>query len=186
MKTLLPTLCLSVASVITLPALAQDDLGVARYNGQDQLLFPGDTDTWVHLGSSLGGDYREGPFDPASPGTIGVVKMEPAAYRYFVEHGEYADGTMFLLSFYPSEAKSDPQLAGFVQGDMSAQEIHLIDKERFTEGRGFFLYEADAGAGSASTKVPDGSRCVQCHIPEGDYDGTFIQFYPAIRDLPRQ
>ena len=164
---------------------AQPDLGVATYNADNQLLFPDNTDTWVHLGSSLGGDYQEGPFDPANPGTIGVVTMEPNAYRYFVENGTYADGTMMLLSFYPSEAKSSPQLAGFVQGNLSAKEIHVIDSARYGEGRGFYLYPAAAMTGTASDKLPDGSACVQCHVPEGEYNGTFIQFYPTIRQLPR-
>lgn len=160
-----------------------DDLAVARYNGQNQLLFPADTDVWVHIGSSLGSQYGDEPFDPASPGAIGVVQMEPEAYRHFREHGEYADGTMFLLSFYAAEAESDPQLPGFVQGDLQALEIHVIDGGRFDEGRAFYLYPATATAETASTKLPDNSPCVQCHIPEGAYDGTFTQFYPPIRDL---
>jgi hypothetical protein len=31
-------------------------------------------------GTSLGSDYVEGAFDPANPGTIGVVPIEPSAY----------------------------------------------------------------------------------------------------------
>jgi hypothetical protein len=162
-----------------------DDLAVARYNDQNQLLFPADTDVWVHMGSSLGSEYGDEPFNPASPGAIGVVQMEPEAYRYFREHGEYADGTMFLLSFFAAEAESDPQLPGFVQGDLQALEIHVIDGDRFSEGRAFFLYPAAATAATASSKLPDNSPCVQCHIPEGAYDGTFTQFYPPIRDLVR-
>lgn len=163
---------------------AQNDaLSVARYNAEGQLMFPGDADVWVHMGSSLGSDYNEAPFDPANPGTLGVVQMEPAAYRYFLEHGAYADGTMFLLSFYAAEAESDPQLPGFVQGSLQAKEIHVIDGDRFDEGRAFFLFPPAANTETASTKLPDDSPCVQCHMPEGAYDGTFTQFYPPIRDL---
>lgn len=159
---------------------AQTRLNVARFDEDNALAFPEHTDEWVHLGSSLGGEYGAEPFDPADPGTLGVVQMEPQAYRYFKEHGEYADGSMFLLSFYISEAESDPQLPGFVQGDMDAQEIHIIDS-RFNEGRGFFLYPSNAGPGTASSKLPDGSNCFVCHMAEGDYNGTFTQFYPPIR-----
>jgi hypothetical protein len=159
-----------------------DELTVARYNAENQLMFPGNADVWVHMGSSLGSDYNEGPFDPANPGTLGVVQMEPEAYRYFLDRGEYADGTMFLLSFYAAEAESDPQLPGFVQGSLQAKEIHVIDGNRFDEGRAFFLFPPTADVETASTKLPDGSPCVQCHIPEGAYDGTFTQFYPPIRD----
>jgi hypothetical protein len=77
-------------------------------------------------------------------------------------------------------------LPGFVQGALQAKEIHVIDRERFTEGRGFFLYQATAGTGTPSTKLPDNSACIQCHIPEGAYDGTFTQFYPTIRGLVKE
>jgi hypothetical protein len=163
---------------------AQPDLGIARYTDSGELYFPADTARWVHAGSVLGGRYAEGEaapaFDPQNPDNSGVVQMEPNAWQYFMEHGEYADGTMFLLSFYKSEAKSDPQLNGFVQGALQAQEIHVIDKGRFAEGRGFFLY--DAPAQRSSSKVPDGSTCVACHSAEGGHDGTFTQFYPHLRD----
>lgn len=166
--------------------MAQDLSDRARFNAAGELLFPDNTDEWIFLGSSLGSEYGDEPFDPTDPGAIGVVQMEPAAYRYFRENGKYADGTMFLLSFYGAEAESDPQLPGFVQGALEAKEIHIIDRERFEEGRGFFLYPAGAEPGYVSTKLPNNSSCIQCHIPEGQYDGTFTQFYPVIRDLVQQ
>lgn len=175
-----------VLFLLNTQVFAQQQLDVARYNASDQLIFPADTDTWIHLGSSLGSEYGDEPFDPANPGTIGVVQMEPSAYRYFTENGQYADGTMFLLSFYDSEAESDPQLPGFVQGALSAKEIHVIDSARFSEGRGFFLYQAQASSTTPSTKVPDNSTCVVCHMAEGRYNGTFTQFYPTIRDIVTQ
>jgi hypothetical protein len=177
-----PALCLSLA--LLAPGLLQaQELGAARYSEAGELQRPADLATWVHMGSSLGSDYREEPFDPASPGVIGVVQMEPAAYRYFLENGRYADGSMFLLSFYAAEQNSDPQLQGFVQGDLQAQEIHVIDAQRFEDGRAFFMFQDLEQA--SSTALPAGNECVQCHEAEGDYNGTFMQFYPTLRALPR-
>jgi len=161
---------------------AQNALDAPEFNDEDELLFPANTDMWIHMGSSLGSEYGDEPFDPENPGIIGVVQMEPSAYQYFLENNEYADGTMFLLSFYSSEAESSPQLPGFVQGELEAKEIHLIDKAKYSEGRGFFLYRNNDMPGSASAKIPDGSACFVCHMAEGNYDGTFTQFYPIIRD----
>jgi hypothetical protein len=163
-----------------------DDLGIARYDERNQLLFPEDADVWIHLGSTLGGEYNDEPFNPADPGTLGVVQMEPQAYRYFQRNRTYADGTMFLLSFYEARGESDPQLPGFVQGDLQAREIHVIDASRYNEGRAFFLFPAGATGETAAEKLPEGSACVQCHIPEGDFNGTFTQFYPPIRDIRGQ
>jgi hypothetical protein len=162
-------------------AMAQAPLNIARYDDQGRLSFPVDAATWVQAGSVLGGNYSEAPFDPARPGTIGVVQMEPKAYAYFLEHGEYADGTMFLLSFYAAQAKSQPQLSGFVQGDLRLREIHVIDKARFSEGRAFFQFEKPDQ--SSSARLGDDSPCIRCHTAEGARDGTFVQFYPTLRSL---
>lgn len=178
-KRLVPWLLLSLGS-FSLPGLAQDgvqapDLKVALYDDAGRLSLPADIDRWILMGANLGGDYAEAGFDPANPGKIGVVQMEPAAYDYFLRHGEYADGSMLLLSFYTSEAKSRPQLQGFVQGDMTAREIHVIDKQRFQEGRAFFFYNPGESQAAA---LPPGNDCLRCHVDEGDFDGTFTQFYP--------
>lgn len=173
-----------VLSLLLTPAatFAQGtDLNVAQYTESGELRYPGNLDEWIVMGASLGSEYGEVPFDAQIPGSIGMVQMEPAAYRYFLANRKYADGTMFLLSFFAAEGQSEPQLPGFVQGAMRAQEIHVIDKARFTEGRGFFLFATPQV--SSSAKLPDGSECVACHNEHGDYDGTFTQFYPTIRDL---
>jgi hypothetical protein len=106
--------------------------------------------------------------------------MEPAAYRYFMENGSYADGTMFLLSFYRSESKMTPQLSGFVQGELLGQEIHVIDKARFDDGgHAFFMFPTRETA--TSTRIPAGNECIACHSEHGGFDSTFIQFYPDLR-----
>jgi hypothetical protein len=169
---------LLLASSIT---LAQDDLGIAQYTAAGELRRPANLDEWIQTGASLGSEYSDAPFDASNPGTIGTVQMEPGAYRYFLEHKQYADGTMFLLSFYRAEGKSEPQLPGFVQGPLMAQEIHVLDKTRFGDGHGFFLFP-NANV-QASTRLPDDNECVTCHNEHGAFDGTFVQFYPKLREL---
>ncbi len=182
MKKFFTLILISAFTIIPAVLLAQTDLAAALYSNE-QLIYPQHTDEWIHLGSSLGSEYGDEPFNSTKPGAIGVVQMEPTAYRYFLENGEYADGTMLLLSFYSAAAESSPQLPGFVQGSMNAQEFHVIDSNRFNEGRGFFLFPATATPGTTSAKVPDGSECVECHMAEAAYNGTFTQFYPTIRHL---
>lgn len=154
-------------------------IDTAEYSDQGELRFPADTASWIHLGSSLGGDYAAGKFDPENPGVIGVVQMEPTAFRYFREYSEYADGTMILLSFYAASSSTDPALQGFVQGDLLQQEIHVIDRSRFAgENRAFFVFRQGSESARA---LPAGSECFTCHSEHGAYDGTFAQFYPVIR-----
>lgn len=179
-KSIAGTLCTATMFLWICPLFAQTDLGVARYTQAGELLRPDNLDQWVMLGASLGSDYNSEAFNPEAPGVIGVVQMEPAAYRYFLENNEYADGSMFLLSFFAAEASSEPQLQGFVQGELRTREIHVIDSRRFSENRGFFMFPEGT---ARAAKIPDGSECVQCHEAEGGYNATFSQFYPTIRDL---
>ena len=156
-------------------------LSAAQFTASEELIFPGNTDRWVLLGTNIGGDYSDGKFDPSHPGNIGVVQMEPSAYTYLLEHGEYADGTMFLLSFYETQEKPEPGLNGFVQGDLAGREIHLVDRVKYQDDRAFYLFSAD-GRGP-STMLPAGNECVQCHAEHGAFDSTFTQFYPTIRHI---
>lgn len=156
-------------------------LGVAQFTLSGELIFPADTDRWVVLGTNIGGDYSDAEFDPKDPGTIGVVQMEPNAYTYLLENGEYADGTMLLLTFYEAQEKPEPELRGFVQGEPSAREIHVIDRMRYQDSRGFYMFAADGN--ESSEMLPAGNDCVQCHAEHGDFDSTFTQFYPTIRDV---
>ena len=183
MRPCIRTVCLATISALLAGLVfAQSQptaLVVARYDAQGQLEFPAETDRWIGVGTGLGGNYADVPFDAANPGSIGVVQMEPTAYDYFLRNGRYADGTMFLLTFYATQKKPNPALQGFVQGDVVGREIHVIDKSRFTEeGGGFFVFSQ----GTAPTApMPIGSVCVQCHSEHGAFDGTFVQFYPALR-----
>jgi hypothetical protein len=122
--------------------------------------------------------YNPGSFNAARPGQFQVALMEPTAYRYFVEHGSYAPGSMFLLSFYDADtqARSINQ-NGFTQAELTNYEIHLIDPSR-EEGHGFYMFAPDSTTGNP---VGPGNACVRCHVQHGAFDGTFAQFYPTIR-----
>lgn len=158
-----------------------ENLGIAEFTTSDKLIYPADTDRWVMLGTNLGGDYSEAEFDPKNPGTIGVVQMEPNAYDYLLENKKYADGTMLLLSFYETQEAPEPDLKGFVQGDLASREIHVIDRAKYQDERGFYLFTGDNP--DPSEMLPAGNECVQCHAEHGDFDSTFTQFYPTIRKV---
>ncbi len=171
---------LACCLLLPLPAaLAQSNLNIAQYSTANELWYPPSLDGWIQTGASLGSEYNDKPFDAQHPGTIGVVQMEPTAYRYFMEHKAYAEGTMFLLSFYRAESKSDPQLPGFVQGALVSQEIHVLDKSRFDTGHAFFIFQKPDQQTSAA--MPPGNPCVVCHVEHGKFNGTFAQFYPTLR-----
>ena len=168
-----------LTNAMTLAAQENDTLVVAQFNQQGQLLKPIDLDHWIHLGSNLGHGYNAENFDPQSPGTFQVVEMEPNAFDFFREHGRYADGTMIALSFYWAEAKSNPSLNGFSQGQLVGFEIHLIDSQHYNDGRAFFNF----GLEDRADMIAAGNQCVECHRQEGAFESTFTQFYPKMKKI---
>ena len=167
------------------PPVDAKPLEVARLNSAGKLLKPADLQSWVFLGTSLGMGYNPGSFNASQPGQFQVVTMEPNTYRYFVEHGHYAPGSMFLLAFYNSDQhpRSINQ-NGFTQADLTNYEIHVVDPHKGPDGRTFYLFGANDAEGSP---VPEGNACVRCHVSHGAFEGTFAQFYPTIRPLiPKQ
>jgi len=185
---------LAVSAVLACPVLAADVLTqsaaaaaqpieVAKFTADGKLQKPADLDNWIFLGASLGMGYNPGSFNAANPGQFQVAMMEPNAYRYFLEHKTFAPGSMFLLSFY--NADKQPRSInqnGFTQAELTNFEIHLVDPVRGKEQEGhvFYLFSANAKEGNF---VPPGNSCVRCHVDHGAFNGTFAQFYPAIRPL---
>lgn len=151
---------------------------VARFDGEGRLMVPTDMDEWIFLGSSLGMGYSQQSFDPGSPGNFQIVRIEPKAYKAFLETGHFVDGTMIALHFFDSQNRISINRAGFVMGDLQSAEIHYVDSRRFPEGFNFYMV---ANGQSVAEEVPLPNKCVECHQRDGAYEGAFVQFYPVIR-----
>ena len=175
-------LCVTLAALAASAQINPDQpLDVARFTAEGKMKKPGDLASWVFLGASLGMGYNPGSFNAARPGQFQVAMMEPAAYRYFVEHGSYAPGSMFLLAFYDADVQERSiNQHGFTQADLTNYEIHLIDAVRGHEGHAFYMFGTTDTEG---TPVPPGNACVRCHVDHGAFNGTFAQFYPNLRPM---
>ena len=162
-------------------ATASAPLAVARLSSSGKLQKPADLSTWVFLGASLGMGYNPGSFNAANPGQFQIVLMEPTAYQHFIERGSYAPGSMFLLSFYDADTQArSVNQNGFTQAELTNYEIHLIENAAGAARHTFYAF----GPGSTEGEpLPPGNACVRCHLDHGAFDGTFAQFYPAIRPL---
>jgi hypothetical protein len=172
------TACLALA-VSASGESPQRSVDVARFTGEGALVVPENMDEWVFLGSSLGMGYSQADFDPDSPGMFQVARMEPRAYRAFLETGRFVDGTMIALHFFGSQNEISINRAGFVMDDLHFAEIHYKDSERFPDG--FNFYNVENGAETAK-EIPLPNECVECHKRDGAYDGVFVQFYPVIHE----
>jgi hypothetical protein len=158
-----------------------DSLDVARFTTGGKMQKPPDLANWIFLGASLGMGYNPGSFNAARPGQFQVAMMEPAAWRYFLEHGRYAPGSMFLLAFYDADVQPrSVNQNGFTQADLTNFEIHLIDAARGPDGHAFYMFGKSDVEGAP---LPPGNACVRCHVEHGAFDGTFAQFYPTLRPM---
>lgn len=153
-------------------------IDVAEYTGAGELIFPANVENWVVMGASLGMGYNEQNFDANAPGSFVVVAMEPKAYDYFKKNGHFADGTMFTRSSYEATHRMSTNRAGFVMGDYTATEMHVVDRKRFKDGFNFAIFGPNQ---KKAAILPDGNGCVSCHIKNGAYEAVFAQFYPTIR-----
>jgi len=179
----IPTLFLALLILAPASAPAQSPpapLSVARVDADGKLQKPADLETWVFLGTSLGMGYNPGSFNAQRPGQFQVVLMEPNAFRHFKQHGSFAPGSMFLLSFYDPDQRRSISQVGFVQADLTNYEIHLINNSKGDDRHVFYMFGPKDSRGSP---LPTKNACVDCHIKHGAFDGTFAQFYPTIRHL---
>jgi hypothetical protein len=170
----------AMAAAATVAASAQDAparISVAEFDEEGRLLYPGDIEEWVHVGSNLGLNYRDQEFNVQNPGTFGVVTMEPTAYRAFMETGKFPDGTMLHLSFHGVVRDAELSPDGFATGPVMATEIHYRDSEKFPDGFNFFTFRPGQEAAAAES-LPN--VCVTCHIENAAYEGVFTQFYPRM------
>jgi len=157
-------------------------VNTAKFGADNQLHKPENIDEWILLGASAGHGYpnQSSPqFSHKHPGKIQIVQIEPEAYKYFKKHKHFADGTMLSLSFYDIQKSPSPDVNGIVQGAISGFEVHLIDKEKFTDTRAFYHFR---NGELTAPMIKSGNSCVQCHNAHAQFDGTFMQFYPTGRD----
>jgi hypothetical protein len=181
----LALIALTLAATIVNASLAANSentqpakIEVAEFTNLGALGKPKALDKWIHMGSNIGHGYNGESFAADDPGTFRVVAMEPSSYDYFIENGEYANGTMFSLSVFDVLSKVEPDLNGFSQGKLRGFEIHLIDSERNKDGREFFMFAADD---LIAAPLADQSACVNCHLHEAQFESTFVQFYPKLK-----
>ncbi len=178
---ILATSSLGASSIANDAPMTPTRLSVARVTEAGKLVKPEDLSQWVFLGTSLGMGYNPGSFNASRPGQFQVVLMEPNAYRQFIETRRYAPGTMLMLAFYDADTqKRSINQNGFTQSELTNYEIHLIDPENGPDGRVFYMFDVNSTEGNP---LPPGNGCVRCHNEHAAFDGTFAQFYPAIRPL---
>jgi hypothetical protein len=154
----------------------------ARFEADGRMLFPEGYREWIFLSAGRGMSYspvadrqREPPFDN--------VFVDPAAYRSFLDHGTWPDGTVLVLEIRGGTSHGSILEGGsFQTGTPLAIEVHVKDTPRFGgDGWAFFGFGGDEPA----TMIPREANCYSCHEANTAVDRTFVQFYPTLLPIAR-
>jgi cytochrome P460 len=186
MKILFCIVCLSMF-VTSLPAETPQPERVAdgpQYTADGQLKFPADYREWVFLSSGLGMTYGPaGAGASAENPPFDNVFVERAAYRAFLNSGQWPDKSVFVLEVRSSQSKGSINNGGHFQSDAMAVEVHVKDEKRFPGKWAFFGF--DNGTKPAK-QIPASASCYSCHAQHGAVDTTFVQFYPTLIQVAKE
>jgi hypothetical protein len=155
-----------------------------RFTSGNRLLRPDNYREWVWLSSGLGMSYGPHASDTAEQDPpFDNVFVTRAAYRSFLENGQWPDKTMFVLELRRSVSKGSINQSGHFQTALMGVEAEVKDESRFPGKWAFFDF-----SGSAKSTVPirRSATCYSCHARNGAVDNTFVQFYPTLLEIAKQ
>ncbi len=160
------------------PAL--DGMVEPSYAAEGDLMRPEGYRTWVFVGASLGLSYIEGT-EREGPGTFTNVYIQPEAYRYFMETGEFPEKTMLPMDVFRPGSRESINQAGYFEKDFLGMEVAVKDSERYPEGWAYLSFRDRAGGLKAAASAFPKDRCFDCHAEHGATDNVFTQFYPVLQ-----
>jgi hypothetical protein len=154
-----------------------------RYTAKNQMLKPTNYREWVWLSSGFGMSYREGAGASNEDSPFDNVFASPAAYRAFMETGEWPDKTVLMLESRASVSRASINRGGHFQGSLMGIEAHVKDSSRFQGKWAFFAFDSSSETGSL---IPMSASCYSCHERSGAVDTTFVQFYPTLFEVAKR
>ena len=167
-------------------ARADNTEDMPRFSADGSLLRPEGWEAWVMVGTSVGLTYDTPGAVAMGDEDIGMflnVYMQPWAYHHFIDTGEFAEKTMFILAMSEPTRKADPARGGFYEGDRQLTEIHLKQDGLHESGWGFYAFSQGAESGNL---LPGAAPCYSCHAEQTSFDNVFVQFYPQLRRVKQE
>ena len=198
---ILPVIALLVAIAFALQASAQAPASTAptatsspdvpRYDNKN-LLFPDGFRNWMFVGSNRGLLYK-GDAEPG-PITFHNIYINPEAYAYFQDNGQFPDPTMLVMDIYDSLDR-EPQgviTRGSYDGPWDGNFVAVKDSGRPPGPNGeksiwaYYIFspdQTDPTKPQASAAAEPDANCYACHKEHGMIDNVWVQLYPILRSL---
>ncbi len=179
-----------LAAVVT-NRMAQADSPKAwgpKWSASGELLLPKGFHEWVYLGSPLTPNALNGGEAPFPE--YHNVYVQPEAYRWYRENGEFPEGTILLKELQLTRPATNDDGSsvevsgrGFFPAALNGIDISVKDSKRFkdTNGWGFFNFGHHAPPYANSAAVLPADACASCHIANAE-DMVFKKFYRPILD----
>ena len=176
------TTVVAIGILATVVVIAVAPASVAADSAGKTLQRPRDLRELVFLSSGYGMAY--GPVAAAARKAGGGLSpfsnvfVTPAAYRSFMQSGEWPDGTTFFLEVRPGVGHAAADIAGASQGAVIGVEAEQKDSTRYPDG-GFAYFDfGPGGTKERAEPLPRSASCYACHSQHGAVEWTFTQFYP--------
>lgn len=170
---------LVVAAQDAKPSL--DGMALPAYTADGDLIRPDGYRTWIFVGASLGLSYDEDAAEREGPGAFTNVYIQPEAYRYFMETGQFPEGTMLPMDVFRPGSRESINQAGFFEKDFLGMEVAVKDSERYPEGWAYLSFRDRSGGLRDSASAFPKERCYDCHAEHAATDNVFTQFYPVLQ-----
>lgn len=160
------------------------------FDERGELVQPEGFRTWVFLGSPLTPNALNN--DAAGFPEYHNVYVEPAAYQYFVDNGEWPEGTMMVkelqltkVSEFPDGSREETSGRGYFPGEPNGLDVSVKDSKRYgeTENWGFFNFGHHAPPYQATAGAAPTDACAGCHIASAHDDMVFSEFYFQLQPL---
>lgn len=156
-----------------------------EYDDSGSLLRPEGYERWTFVGTSLGISYSED--EPKNgPGDFHNVYVQPEAFDYFKERGEFPEKTIFVMTNSPAAKKEGNDLInrnGHFAGRTRGLEVSVKDSARFEDSWAYFIYRSASGPRGGAKAFPR-AVCWDCHAEHAQDDNVFTQFY-SVLDVAR-
>ncbi|HSN71471.1 MAG TPA: cytochrome P460 family protein [Steroidobacteraceae bacterium] len=162
-----------------------------QFDAKGDLELPKGFRRWVFIGSPL---TPHGLNDGAAGfPEFHNVYVEPAAYDYYVEHGEWPEGTMMVKELqltksgtFDDGSRTEASGRGYFPGVPNGMDVSVKDSKRFaaTNGWGFFNFGHHAPPYAATASDAPVEACAGCHIANAHEDMVFTEFYQQLKPLP--
>jgi hypothetical protein len=152
------------------------------------LLQPKNFRRWVFIGAPLTPNALNS--GNASFPEYHNVYVQPEAFQYYRDHGEWPEGTMMAKELQLTGGKAaekdgsryEPSGRGYFPGAVNGMDVSVKDSTRFGESKnwGFYNFGHHAAPYEASAAPAPIAACAGCHIANASEDMVYMDLYRPI------